>query len=1111
MRRRFSSFLLMIACAGTLVAQTIPVSDAAGLAAMVTQCTSDGCAGKTYVLTADIDLSTISPWTPIGSSTNPFQGRLNGQGHLIKGLHLFNGKDGIGLFGYVGASGRIDSVGICGSSIIAKNKRRIGAIAGVCSGHINQCWSMAYMPAAGNVVGGLVGELTKTGTITDAYHSGLIYNANDTIGGIVGMNDGGTLTRVYNTGYAKNGKAIVGMDKGGKYPECYYDRKLYYQESGIENDQYTPVDVTEQMFSLYGTREAWWLDIDRYPILSAFAGTDAALLSAAPMYVEPEWKDPVNHANDLTKDFTLYTKNSVTWKCQDKRSEDWIQINGSLVHVIRPCTETDVLVDVKKGTETRVVYMRPRRVEDLQPGLFNPSDGKPMHGYCFEANEPIKGQVFYTPASLGWTESDYHYLVVRYELTPTDTIVKDTLLDDANSVQYEAWFNTDTIPTNEPGHYIIRSYVHDDGCVQDWLENKAGLEYIVFEPFNPGVIVSGKDTVILTTNPYEVTIQDKTPASGGGGPITYQWQVNGTDITGTDKVSLTYSLTKSGIYTFTRTARDSANCCEDKILADGAFTYYVFDPLDPGDISKPNEVEFCTVEEAKAYIAKTTAATGGVTDKGYSYQWYSVSGTDTIAIKGATSQNLDMKNLPLVAGQSYVFVRKAWDNTRFTTWTLSRKSLSIYIKKTLSPGSIQDGALPNECVAHDAMGKTTITVTVQEKTAASGEGNLEYRWVRNPGNKIVGNERELSYTFPLSEITLNTTYTYVRYVRNPGCDWLQSEGSATQYYGRKSYGEVTITVCAEHMPYSMTWVDGKTYTFTKNGETQLLTDTRGECPADTLFKVVTAKMPAFKMDTIARFCQETGTITLNYEATEGAMNIYRVIYSPALALIIGSSGASGTITTDNTIVLTNIPPLGIGDYYIDLQLGYADTDASDAGVCFSTAHRMVLKPSLGGYIHSKYDRVLFVDNNPDNNLIPGAADKLKFVGYQWYRNGIRLEGETQQYYHEGGRALNGIYYVELTSEDGGMYRSCDVTIQPDSTASAPKHSLVYPIPVGAGQPLTIEAEGTVLIRSFAGETVTPMVKVNGKTPVTAPYMPGLYYVQITAPDGTVEMHKLIVQ
>ena len=157
------------------------------------------------------------------------------------------------------------------------------------------------------------------------------------------------------------------------------------------------------------------------------------------------------------------------------------------------------------------------------------------------------------------------------------------------------------------------------------------------------------------------------------------------------------------------------------------------------------------------------------------------------------------------------------------------------------------------------------------------------------------------------------------------------------------------------------------------------------------------------------------------------------------------------------------------------------------------------------------DRVLFVDNNPDNNLIPGAADKLKFVGYQWYRNGIRLEGETQQYYHEGGRALNGIYYVELTSEDGGMYRSCDVTIQPDSTASAPQHSLVYPIPVGAGQPLTIEAEGTVLIRSFAGETVTPMVKVNGKTPVTAPYMPGLYYVQITAPDGTVEMHKLIVQ
>jgi hypothetical protein len=233
-----------------------------------------------------------------------------------------------------------------------------------------------------------------------------------------------------------------------------------------------------------------------------------------------------------------------------------------------------------------------------------------------------------------------------------------------------------------------------------------------------------------------------------------------------------------------------------------------------------------------------------------------------------------------------------------------------------------------------------------------------------------------------------------------------------------------------------------------------------------------------------------------------------VTYSPDLAAFIGVTGAIGTILTKNTVVLKNIPPIGTGDFYIDLQLGYSD-DGTDAGVCFSEAHRMQLYFSLGGYVHSKYDRVLFVDNNPDNNLIPGAAEKLKFVAYQWYRNGAKLEGMTNQYYHEGGKQLNGVYYVQLTAEDGREYRSCDVEIVP-TAGNAPQRTAVYPVPVGAGEPFTVEAEGTVHIYSFSGECVT-RAEVNGTTSLTAPRVTGLYQVQIIAPDGTVDIHKLIVK
>ena len=60
--------------------------------------------GKTYsaVLTNDIDLGG-HPWTPIGNSSQKFQGRFDGQGHTVSGLNV-SGAEYAGLFGYVQGS-----------------------------------------------------------------------------------------------------------------------------------------------------------------------------------------------------------------------------------------------------------------------------------------------------------------------------------------------------------------------------------------------------------------------------------------------------------------------------------------------------------------------------------------------------------------------------------------------------------------------------------------------------------------------------------------------------------------------------------------------------------------------------------------------------------------------------------------------------------------------------------------------------------------------------------------------------------------------------------------------------------------------------------------------
>ena len=54
-----------------------------------------------YILGNDIDLSSISEWTPIGTEEEPFKGTLDGQGYSINNLTITSDNlDVVGLFGY---------------------------------------------------------------------------------------------------------------------------------------------------------------------------------------------------------------------------------------------------------------------------------------------------------------------------------------------------------------------------------------------------------------------------------------------------------------------------------------------------------------------------------------------------------------------------------------------------------------------------------------------------------------------------------------------------------------------------------------------------------------------------------------------------------------------------------------------------------------------------------------------------------------------------------------------------------------------------------------------------------------------------------------------------
>ena len=1146
MKKQFLPFLfLLIACACPLAlyatgevydrwdgttdpvaaGTTYYVSTARQLAWIAEQ--DNDFAGKTIVLQANIDLDGRQ-WKPIGTSTKPFKGTFKGKGHLIKGLRFFNGTDGLGLFGHVAYGATIDSLGISGGTMVAKNKRRVGAIAGVCAGTINQCWSMAEMAVAGNVVGGLVGELAATGSINDAYNAGLILNANDTIGGIVGRNNKGTLNRVFNTGYAKNGYAIVGSDQSGTYNDCFYDRKLYYQRSGITIDINSPIDVTSYMFTLYTGQTVWSHATDRYPVLSAFENTDAALLSAAPMLLDAGSINPVNHANELTLDFTVSTRDgAITWTCEDQSATRWIAINGSQVTVTRPCSETDVLVDKTMNDELHVVYMRPMRMEDLLAGTFVSYDPDLMQSdvvlyFCYNGknNAPLPTYSDMTEAERGWLgDGDYTYQVERWVIDDAtgDAVVLDTLLRNADSQSYRTWYNHAEIILNEPGHYIIRSFVKDNDCVNAWIENKTGVEYVVYEEFIPGKIHSDIDTVILDKVPYLANATSWTASTGGHGQIVYWWMLNGDTAIYPSPTALNlvnYPISTPGTYTFTRGTMDEACYTPNFILSKlGTYIVRAFLPLDPGEITPAGDTAFCSVNDAKASIITASTASGAIEDKGYTYQWYLVNGNDSTLIAGATGQNLDLSKLTFVAGQDYTFVRKAKDNTHFTKWTVSRYSRTIHIMAALEPGAITHGALPDYCAPFDATSSTLIDISVPEATPADGDEGIQYRWVCNNGSsdKVVGSDASLSYKVSLGDV-LGKTLTFHREVRNPGCDWLRSTGTATQYFGQDTRAIVTFTVCESELPYTYTWIDGTELKFYNDGDAQTVSDTwTNRCAKDTTFAVAVATRPNFIFnEDYVSWCQTTGTMAVYYEDDPAIpSNYFYIRYSEDLKNYMKKADTTGVITTPGMILFDKMPNLGTGDLYLMVQIGYSANNGEST--CFSASRQLRLYPSLGGYLYSKYDRVVFVDNNPENGALPDVTDKLEFVSYQWYKNGNIQEGDTAQYYHEGGSILNGVFFCMLKDKKGNTYRTCDITLPAEGASAAPQRCLVYPVPANTGENITIECTGSARIISFTGECVMRVDNVEEKTTVSAPQVPGMYYVQITETDGSIDVHKLIVK
>ena len=205
------------------------------------------------VLTQDIDMSEVKDWLPIGTSSTPFTGSFNGQGHSIENLLIDTHRSYSGLFGmtsgatirgfYISGTLKVDegtgehgTIGYASNTTIREvhsalnitiskangDTKHVGGIAGtMASGSaINRCSFQGTITDEGsNTVGGLVGYADQSSNnISYAVNYGTVHSkgAATNTGGILGYvnYNGIKISYCVNvgsvTGNKENGGQIVG-------------------------------------------------------------------------------------------------------------------------------------------------------------------------------------------------------------------------------------------------------------------------------------------------------------------------------------------------------------------------------------------------------------------------------------------------------------------------------------------------------------------------------------------------------------------------------------------------------------------------------------------------------------------------------------------------------------------------------------------------------------------------------------------------------------------------------------------------------------------------------------------------------------------------------------
>ena len=1124
------------------------VSTAGELAWIAESSKTNDFTGKIVRLTEDIDLGgalgTPQKWTPIGTAALPFNGKFDGDNHVIYNMYILSSfPDGAGLFAQTGSDAEIHNLGIAQGKIMTDQTSNVGGIVGVNRGTIHHCFNMIQIIAqAGDSVGGLVGA--NYGTIRYAYNAGIITDANNDVGGLVGHNySSAVLENCYNMGYCKGSNHVGALFGTNEAPESnltkvFFDQQLtrmYATGHGAadpimtDNTKYAIIKsetfINASPFAQDNEWEGTSAGHKSHPQLTCFKDHVASQTSVIAIWLAAN-SLPIMRAEGVgtpeegNKPRNLFNLGQMDGDYKwDSPNPTTINIPSPTAHtaqVTRPCGNQEIVLTITYGEAVKQIYTNVKGYEPFDAGMvagswsvcWNASDVR-----FIDKNNGGKEAMGGKDDEQDHDNNSYQYMIIRDTITgydengwPNAYEPIDTFL--MSQPSYMEW----TMPTDVPGAYAFRRYVHDTQCKWEWTASKAKGEMgeeegrlwlFVRLRLDPGDLYEEPDTIYGI--PQMLPIKSYKDASGGGEQFEYVWKMEHAvlDIAtqtwvpveddtreplyiGSTKVSTAsfdYNFTKPGEYTFSRKVSE-ATCQALPLECEHAHKVVVFEAIDPGEITAFSR-ELCTPYCADT-IFEIAPVSGG--NGQYSYRWL----CNGEPVEDSDTTILMLENISMKHGETYIFTRQVKDDTGFMDWQTAKGEVKITIYSDYDAGAVKPFE-EQKCL--EAATIQEIDMAISSQREANGDGEFQYCWLLFRGgvdtlllDTIKQNTPDLKHKISLSNYGLSVPVTVFvkRAVQNSLCltEWKQSDNAAVWRLGRAEQHMTDITVCKNDLPYTGTYVftDGieKNYTFKAAGETVVMNDLTIEgCPKEVTLLCQVTEPPVVAIQPVVSVCQTADALHIVYDIQEGLPDHFDLTFSDKAKETGLKDSLNAPLPASDTIKITLSEDKPLGAYEFTIVF-YA---ATAGAACKGAPITIPFSIDVDGYVHRKWNDVVFVDNS-DKNCEPNCEEDKKFTSWQWYKDGEAIEGATgQSYYEQGG--LNGFYRVQMTASDGTVYYSCLYEMRPTQGLDYTTENLE---PIGDIQTFTIDGR-----------------------PCCSPDMPGMYIQRWTDDNNQIHTRKRIVR